>query len=132
MTVRCPREGARTADERAGDDACDAKAFHHQPVRNLARPVQFRHRHDLFVRRDLEDAVGRRVHDQRAGPHVLGSEFVDDRCPGGRDVAQDAASRQPGELREHVRREAAREHRERTIEDDTHHLPVAGDRVLPR
>ena len=45
-------------------------------------------------------------------------------------VAQRPAADAALELGDELRREAVREHRERPIEHEAHHLPVAGDRVL--
>ena len=42
---------------------------------------------DVFVRGDLEDAVGGGVDDRMAGAHVLGAELVDDHRAGRRVVA---------------------------------------------
>ena len=71
VAIGRPRETAGRADERPRDDAADAEALAHELVRDLARAVQLRHGHDRLVRGDLKHAVGRRVDDQRAGPHVL-------------------------------------------------------------
>ena len=52
--------------------------------------------------------------------------------PRRRLVAERAAADAPLELVDELRREAVRKHRERAVEHDAHHLPVAGDRVLAR
>jgi len=94
--------------------------------------MELRNRHDRLVRRDLKHAVGRRVHDQRAGPHVFGPELVDDPRAGRRSVPQHAASGPARKHRDDVAGKSVRERRERAIEDDAHHLPMPGDRVLAR
>ena len=91
VAVRRAREAPRRADERARDHAADAQPFANELVGDLAVAIELANRHDVLVRRDLEDAVGRRVDDRRAGPHVLGSELVDDLRPGSGLVAEHAA-----------------------------------------
>ena len=90
LAVRLKLPGA--ADERARDDAADAQPFARQTVGDVAGSIELRHGNDLFVRGDLEDAVGRRVHDPVAGLHVLGAELVDDRRAGRGLVAEHAAA----------------------------------------
>ena len=46
MPVRRPLERARAADERPRDDAADAQPLADQLIRDLARAIQLRHRHD--------------------------------------------------------------------------------------
>ena len=132
VAVRRPREMAGRADERPRDHAADAEPLADEPVGDLAVAIQLRDRHDVFVRGNLKHAVGRRVDDQRAGAHVLGAELVDDRGARRRLVAEHAAAGQARELRDDLRREAVGKRRERAVEHDAHHLPVPGDRVLPR
>ena len=63
-----PPPGAGRPDERTRDDASDASSLAGDLVGDLAPAIQLVDRNDLFVRRDLEDAVGRRVNDRLAGP----------------------------------------------------------------
>ena len=45
-----------------------------QIERDLADAVVLRDRNDIFMRGDLKHAVGRRVDDRLAGPHVFRAE----------------------------------------------------------
>ena len=125
-------ERARRPDKRPRDHAADSPADAHQVERDCADAIQLRHRHDVLVRGNLEDAVGRRVDDRRSGAHVLGPELVDDRGARGRLVPERVAPDALLEWRHHVRRKAVRKDRKRTIEDEPHQLPVPGHRVLAR
>jgi hypothetical protein len=58
------------------------------------------------------------------------TELVDDRRPGGGLVADDTAAGTARELGEEAGVEAVRKYRKRPIQHDTHHLPMAGNRVL--
>ena len=73
------------------------------PVRMLAGRaaglVQLLERHRLLVGGDLEDAVGRRVDDPRAGALVLLPQPLDDLGARGGDVADHPAAGAPRELR---------------------------------
>ena len=109
VAVRGARELPGRADERARDDAADAESLADQPVGDLAGAIELGHRHDVFVRGDLEHAVGRRVDDERAGPQVLGAELVDDRRAGRRLVAEHAAAGQARELVDDRRRRSRAE-----------------------
>jgi hypothetical protein len=62
---------------------------------------------------------------------VLDAEPIDDLGAGGDDIADRAAADAPFELANHVGREPVGERRERAIENDPHHFPMPGDRVLP-
>ena len=128
--IRRPLEMARSANERAGDDAADAQPFAGQPVGDFARTIELRNRHDFLVRGDLKHAVGRRVHDPVAGLHVLGAELVDDHRARRGLVAEHAAAGLAREIVEEFRRESVWEDRKRAIEHDAHHLPVTRDGIL--
>ena len=91
--VRGSLERSWSADERPGDDPADPEPLAYELVRDLAGAIQLRHGDDGFVGGDLEHAVCRRVHDERAGPHVLGAELVDDLRSGRRLVADDTRDR---------------------------------------
>ena len=65
------------ADERPGDDSPDIHR-RHEIEGDLAHPIEILHRDDVFVRRNLKDAVGRRVDDGPAGPDVLRAKAIDD------------------------------------------------------
>ncbi len=124
-------ERPRCADERPRDHAAHAVADAYEIERDLTKPIQLRHRHDVLVRGDLEDAVGGGVDNRRAGSHVFRSQLVDDggarRCL----VAERATPDARFEGRHDVGRETVGEHRKRTIEHEPHQLPVPGHRVLP-
>ena len=101
---------AGRADERPRDDAADAHAARRRARRRSRRcdrapAIGI----DVFVRGDLEHAVGRRVDDRLARAHVLGAEPLDDLGARGGDVAERAATDAPLELGDHVRRESRAE-----------------------
>ena len=61
---------AGRSDEWPGDDSSDTHRSD-ELERNLADPVQLADRDDIFVRSNLEHAVGGRIHDRPAGANVL-------------------------------------------------------------
>ena len=79
---------------------------------------------------DLEHRVGRGVDDRLAGLQVLGAQLLDDLGARGGLVAEHAAADGLGEGVDHLGREAVGVGREGLVEDDPHHLPVAGGGVL--
>ena len=76
VTVRRALKGAGQADERPRNHPAQAETLHRQAVGDVAPLIKLRHSDDAFVRGDLEHAVGRRVDDRPAGPHVLRAELV--------------------------------------------------------
>jgi len=115
--------------ERPRDHARDAVRVQ-DPPRGLARPVEFLERDRLLVRGDLEDRVGRGIDDQVSGALMLLPESSDDLRAARGHVPEHAASGLAAERVEDLGWKAVREQRERTIEDDSGHLPVSGRRVL--
>ena len=88
VAVGGARERAGRADERPRDHAPHFVRPAQDLARDLADAVQLGKRDHLFVRGDLEDAVGRGVDDGRARAHVLFAQFLDDLGARGRHVAQ--------------------------------------------
>jgi hypothetical protein len=82
------------------------------------------------VRRDLKDAVGRRVNNRPAGRDVLGAELIENRGTRGDDVAEHRAADAPFELSDQLRRKAVGECWERAIEHHPHQLPMTGNRIF--
>ena len=82
------------------------------------------------MRRDLEHAVGRRVHDGRAGPHMFSTEPIDDLGSGRNDIAENRAPDPLFEVGDEVRRKSLWVGRERALEHNAHQLPMARDGVL--
>ncbi len=101
-------EVARRADERPRDDAPDAQPACHELERDVANAVLLVDRDDLLVSRNLEDAVGRRVHDRRARAHVLRPQLIDDHRAGRDDVADRRAADPALELAHDIGAEAVR------------------------
>ena len=130
--IRGALETSGRADKRPGDHPADAESFSDEFIRDLARPIQLWQRHDVFVRRDLEDAVSRCVHDERAGAHVVGPELVENLRARGRLVAQHATSGLPRELTDDLWRKPEGKDGKGAIEDDAHQLPMAGHGILSR
>ncbi len=112
-----PRHRVRPGQDRAG---------------RRAGGVQLLQGHDVLVRGDLEDRVGRGVDDRPAGAQVLGPEVLDHVGARGRRVAEPAAPDRGGEGVHHLGREAARVGRRRDVGPAAHQLPVAGGGVLGR
>ena len=104
------------ADENASSEAAEVPEL-------LGRP-------DLLVTRHLEDRVARGVEDGPACREVLGAQRSDDLGSRGRHVAENLLARIALEGQHHLGRETARIQRERPLRDETHHLPMAGCRVL--
>jgi hypothetical protein len=94
VAVAGAAEGALGPREGPGDDAAHAHGV--EPRREIAaerqEPVE---PEGLFMRRDLEDAVGGGVADGPAGPQVRGALLLDDHRARGVAVAEDAIG--PGE-----------------------------------
>ena len=130
VTIGGAREGARHADERPCDDAANTRPARREIERRFADSVLLRDRDHVFMRGDLKHAVGRRIDDRLAGPHVLGAEPVDDLGAGGDHVAQGAAANAPLELGDELRRKPGRKRRKWPVQHDAHHLPVSGDGIL--
>src|SRR4051812_2652563 len=123
-------EGSPTTDERTRDDAGNTVSLADFP-RRLAIPVQRGERDLLLVRGDLEDGVRARVDDGKAGAQVFLAEILDDYGAARRLVAEvsgSAAPRQP--VLHQAPGKPVREGGEALLEDDPHHLPVAGGGVL--
>ena len=130
MPVRRPLVVPGRADERAGDHAADRVLAGQDLARDPAALVELLERNRLFVRRDLEDRVRRRVDDPLARELVLFAELLDDLRARGRLVAEHAAAGLVHERVDHIVREPLRIGRERRLRDRAHQLPVPGGRVL--
>ena len=124
------RETAGRAGERPRDHAAHLVRSAQNLARGLAHLVQFPERDHFLMRGDLEDAVGRRVDDRRAGAHVLLAQFLDDLGAGGGLVAERPAADAAFELAHHLGREAVRVQRERLGEVNADHFPMAGGGVF--
>src|SRR5262249_25401796 len=121
---------AAVAEERTRDHARQAVLLPHLASR-LAPGVQRLERHPLLLGGDLEDAVRAGIDDGQSGAEVLLSQLVEDHRPARRLVAQGAGRAGLAEPVLHqLRREAVREGGEALLQDDPHHLPVAGGGVL--
>src|SRR6266487_3044730 len=96
--IRRAPERPLDADEGARDDAADTHPDTCKLEGDFAPAIQLGNRHDVFVRRDLEDTVGRRVHDWLAGAHVFGAQLLDDGRAARRLVGQRATAYAPLEL----------------------------------
>ena len=129
MRLKCPLP---RAEERPRDDAADVVLAAHQLARDRADAPQLLDRNDLLVRRDLEDGVGRGVDDRRAGAHVLFAELVEDHRPRRRLVAERLPADAPLVFGDDVGRKSVRIGAERILDDEPHHFPMPGRRVLPR
>ena len=101
-----------------------------QVARGLAHAVELFHRNNLFVRGNLEDAVGGGVHNRRAGLHVLRAQLFDDLRPARRFVAQRLAAHRPLELFHHLGRKTVGIGRKGFLHVQARHLPVAGGGVF--
>src|SRR5207237_8200848 len=116
---------AGCADERPRDHPADAEPFSDNLVCDLARAIELRDWNDVFMRRDLEHAVSRRVDDERPGAHVLGAELVEDDRSRCRLVAEDRASRPRGKVCQHLACKAVRKYRKGDVETDSNHTTVS-------
>ncbi len=132
MAIRGSLEAPGRSHERPGDHTANADAASNEVKCDFAHPIQLRNRNHVFVSGDLEHAVRRRVDDRLSGPHMFGTEPVDDLGARCHDVAEDATANSGFKFGDDRCRETFRERRERPIQHDAHHLPVARHRVLPR
>jgi hypothetical protein len=132
VPIRRSLEGARRTDERPSDNAAHAHAARYQIERNLADAILLLNRNDVFVRGNLKNTVRGGVDNRFARLHMLDAETVDDLCSRRHHVAKGFAPDPPLELRDDVGWETMRKRRERLVEHDAHHFPVAGDRSPSR
>src|SRR5438552_15628143 len=77
VAIRGSPERARSADKWTCDDSSHAHPAANQVEGDPADPVLLGDRNDVLVRGYLEHAVGGRIDDRLAGPHVLGSQPID-------------------------------------------------------
>ena len=94
--------------------------------------MQLRERHHLFVGRDLEDRIGRGVHDPCPGARVLGAELVEHGGAAANHVADARPARAGAELVEQDLRKAVRIGGERRDKVNAGEFPVPGRAVLAR
>ena len=125
-------EGSRRAGKRPRNHAAHFVGAAQDLARGFAYFVKFPQRNHLFVRGYLEDAVGRRVDDGRARPHVRSPQFLDDLGARSGLVAERAAPGAPLEFTHDIGRKAPRKERERLGEVDTRHFPMPRGSVLAR
>jgi hypothetical protein len=78
MPVGGAPEPARCAHEWPGNDASNPEPSRNEIERHLADAVLLGYRNDLFVRGDLEHAVGRRIDDRLGRRHVFSPQALDD------------------------------------------------------
>ena len=122
----------RLAHVRYGPKTIEVATFRRQLERNLAISVQLRNGNDIFMRRDLEHTVGRRVDDGLPGPDMLRSQLVDDDRTRGRLVSENPPADPGLETINQIRWKPLREDRKRAVEHEPHQLPVPGHGVLAR
>src|SRR5687768_15059515 len=128
--VRGALPGALLPRERTRDDSRRVVWRNEHRASGLAAAVQFLERNHRLVGGDLEDRIGRRVHDPRARPHMLRAEPVEDLRAAACNVADDRAPRSARELVDHVLRKPVGIGRERSLEVNARDFPVAGRAVL--
>ena len=123
---------SRRARERPGDHA----AHFVRPVQhfagNFAHAVQLGDGDHVFVRRNLEYAVARSVHDRKTRSNVFLAQFLDDFGSGGGLVADGLAADGAFELFDQFARKAVLVNGKRLRQPDPGHLPVPCRRVLAR
>src|SRR5580704_14308036 len=127
-----PPEISGRASERPRDHATHAIRSIQKFSRDLAHLVKFRHRNYVLVRRNLKDAVARRVYDRKTGPHMLLVELFDYFRAGRRLVPYRAPPDLLFKFRDQLRRKSVRINRKRLSEKDPSHFPVAGGGVFSR
>lgn len=121
---------SRRASKRSRDDASHAMRTIEKFARDLAHFVELSNRNGLLVRRDLKNAVARRVDDRIAGALMLLPEFLDDFRAGGGLVANGFAANGALEFLDQVAWETVFVYGKGLIKPDTAHFPVASGRVL--
>ncbi len=89
LPVRGADVRALSSHKRSCDNAPHRSCTHTHLITGLpADPVELLEGNDLFVCCNLEDRVGRGVHDGLPRPHMLCPEFLNDGRSGGRLVAK--------------------------------------------
>ncbi len=88
MTPLRALEIARRAGERPGNYAPHAMLAIEHFASDIADAIKLSNGQHIFVRRNLEDAIARGVHDGVAGAHVLFAQFLDDFGAGGGLIAE--------------------------------------------
>ena len=99
-------------------------------ARCATRVIELLERDRLLVRGDLEDRVGRGVHDPLSRLLVLLAVLLDHLGSRRRLVAEHPAPRPVHKRIDHLVREAVRIRREGHCGDDPHQLPMSRSRVL--
>src|SRR5947209_4309703 len=94
-------------------------------ARLLAHSVQLGKRDHTLVSGNLENAIGRGIHDRETGSHMLRAKFLNDFRAGCSFVAETLASDRLFESNEHFGREPVRVCRKRLRQDDAGHLPMS-------
>ena len=130
LAIGSAGERARRAHEGPRDHPTHLIRPTQKRARGFADFIQLPERDDFFVRGHLEDAVGGSVDDGRAGAHVLRAQLFDDFRAGGGLIAQRAAGDAALELVHDFARESMRVERERLVQVDARHFPMAGGGVL--
>ena len=129
-TFRRPPKRTGLADERPRDDSAHPQPFGHDLERCLAEPVEFLNRRHRVVDGDLTDAVGRGVHDRRAGPEMLAAQAFDDLRARRRHVPDRRPADSPLQRQDRISRKPRGEQGKRLRQGDPRQFPVPGDRVL--
>ena len=123
---------SRRAGERPGNHAAHfVRPVEHFPC-DFAHAIQFGDGDHVFVRRDLEDAVARRVHDRETRSNVFLAQFLDNFGSGGGLVADRLAADGAFELFDQFARKTMLVNGKRLRQPDAGHLPVPRGRVLAR
>ena len=129
-SIRRPPKSPRSPQERTGDDPVHVVRRPEHLAGAVAPFIELLEGHDLLVRRDLEDRVGRRIEDGTPALHVRCAELLDDLGPGGRHISERQLAGYPRKSLDDLRRKAVGVGREGDLGDDAHHLPMAGYRIL--
>src|SRR5512144_1420305 len=81
--IGCPAECTAGAREWASYDSPDAILAIEEFSRNRAYAIQLFERNHVLMRRNLENRIGRSVHNRFPGAQVLLTQFLDDLRTGG-------------------------------------------------
>ena len=120
---------ARAGEGARNDPAHGMVAHQHFPG-NAADAVQLFHGDHVLMAGDLKHAVTGGIHDRAAGAHMFFAQFVQNGGAAGGIIAQCLAADAAFKLVHYVLGEAVGIGRERLVQLQAHHFPVAGGGIL--
>ena len=119
-------EIAGLADKRAGNHPADAVLALQHLAGLLAHFVKLVNRNDLFMRGNLEHAVGGSIDNRFAGGEMFRAKRIKNLRPGSRNIPKNLPPGSAGKFRDDLFGKTARIGWKRLFQDQSHHFPMAG------